>query len=566
MSCKINTYYNNSQSCSQTTSCGSGKALNYGNKPCSTSNSCNPNTYSCAPAVGDSQYLINQNIESQRCQQKTSCKTKKIYSNNNNCCQDEQWPPPTTTDCDPNTITLYVGRGGNYCNINEAFKSLPKDDTKKYKLYLQPGITHNLNISPDCDHNDVSLLGDVHKSVGVFYGQNCALEGLSVPYSKVQLRNGSGLGPYNIKMDKCCNPCGPFSLSVFSQSDYDPDFSEINNKYTLIFKHANGSTTKHPVLYGNCNTITLACPISTCGCLKTGEGFYLEPNTTLNFCGDGDQTLLMEERLELYGFVLTGQRQTFIGATEGSLSVGHCVSLMDHFVGYGKLDCPLPNVWLNETYFSGCNGRMISQTWLGSKSNLEFTNCSGVNILTSIVLQSDKGINLLNGSSVSFPYTMLYKNNKALYIGSGSTASIPGCLFKCNNMAVYCTSNSNLTAEYSLKAPVTTFTTYFDRNNTAIELNENATAILDVGTFSKNKLTSVVHGQSQIAVLNLTIDSLSNPYPNQYNPAFNGTGIVHIDPLGIATVYPAVPVVPGQKTTVLGTTGATSSSNIYNEN
>lgn len=523
-----------------------------------SSNSCNPQTYALAPAVGDSQYLINQQVNSQR-----SCKpkSKKVYYRKQYCEEAEEcetWPPPTETDGDINTITLYVGKGGNYSNINEAMKAIPKDNTQKYRLHLQPCMTHNVSISVDCEHNDVALLGDLHTGVGVFYGQNCAMENLSLPYSKAQLRSGNGLGPYKILLNKSCNPCGPFSLSVISQSDADPNFSQINYNYTLIFKHANGTTTKHPVLNGNCSTLTLSCPICIDGCIKDGEGFYLEPNTTLNFCGDGDQTFLMEGSLEFHGFNLTGARQTFIGSTGSTLALRNNVVLMEHFIGSGQLDSPLANVWGGEAYFIGNTGRMISQTWLGSKASLEFTNAASVQVLTSTILQTDKGINILNGSVVGLPYCLLYKNTKALYIGSGSTGVVPGAMFKKNGMGTFVTSNSNLTAEYSLKAPVGSFQTYYVCNERAIETTDSATSTLDVATFKNNKLTFITHGQSQISILQLSLDINTNPYPNLYNPAFNGAASVYIDPLLVSIVYP---ILPGQPTILMSGSGSTISYN-----
>ena len=505
--------------------------------------SCYPENYECAPAVGDSQYLINAQLKKNK---KAICKPKpKKYCCNpcdDPCEEKTVWPPEISIDSDPMTLNLFVGKGGNYCDINDAIKSLPKGTGQRFRLYLEPCQVHNLTISLDCELMNLTIIGDTNnvgglpKGYGVFYGQQVATENLSIPYSKSQLKSGSGVGSYTLLFDKICNPCGPFTITVKSSTGEDPDFSDVTAGTTLSFLRYTGDFTKYKVLYGNCNTITVNCPIAIDSCTKQGEGFFLHPTTTLNFCGQGTQTLLTEEYLELTGLNLTGGRQTTIGTKRGAFTAGFTVNKMDHFVGVGRLDWSLPNVILGETYFVGCIGNIISSTWIGNKASCQLSNSNSVNMLTCNVLHTELGVKALNGSAVSTPYTFWLKNNAALYAGSGSTVSIPGNYFRCNTSAVYSIGNSNITAEYATKAPIESFMIYFLNNGTAVTTVDNSSVLLDTATFNANTTLSITYGQSQITVSKLIVD-LNNTSRNIFDAAFFAYDPVHVGSDGVTTVH-----------------------------
>lgn len=519
---------------------------------------CYPEKYECAPAVGDSQYLINAQLEKNK---KVICKPKPKKYCCNPCpepCEKPSWPPEIPIDSDDKTINLFVGKGGNYCDINQAIKSLPKGTSYRHKIYLQPGITHNLTISLDCELTNLTIIGDCSntgglcKGYGVFYGHKCSIETLSIPYSKAQLKSGSGIGSYDLLFDRVCNPCGPYTITV--RSSEPPDFSNVVPGSTLTFMRSTGDFLKYKVLYGNCNTITVNCPICIDGCVKQGEGLFLEPTTTLNFCGEGNQTLLTEEYLELNGLVLIGNRQTTIGTKRGALTSTFCVNKMEHCVFTGRLDFSLPNVIIGETYFNGCFGNIISSTWLGNKSVCQLSNSNSVNILCCNIINTELGVRAINGSAVNTSYSFWLKNKSALYSGSGSTVSIPGNYFKCNTIAVYSNGNSNITAEYSIKSPLESFMIYFLNNGTAITTVDNSCVLLDTATFNANITTTITYGQSQVTVTKLIID-LNSAMINIYDAAFKNYDPVHISPLDGITVKSIIKL-PGALGVELSTSGA----------
>lgn len=311
-----------------------------------------------------------------------------------------------------------------------------------YVVHLPPG-NHTMSESHSSDLPFLRLMGDVQQVKGVGYFHQV---GLWEDYNHI-----------HNEYDVCEGGEAPFCLSVncdqiHVDSCTSPDFSSVRCGDELTFFHRDGKMTHHHVVKGCKRKLYLDHPVPLKGkCVVKGEGFWIHPNVTVDFCSRHckSQKLLVEHRLEFLGLRIHTSNPVFVGTTGGHSEVSHSTveGKCGGLIHEGKADWSRPNVWTNKlTFNDASNGFTYLQSFVGCNAGLIAHSNAQTKFHYGIFLGNRVGVDLHNHGKVALFSSFFCSCDTGLSARHNSEASIPKTRFLQCELAVTVLHNSHVSA------------------------------------------------------------------------------------------------------------------------
>lgn len=257
--------------------------------------------------------------------------------------------------CHTETATVWTELLVPSCEYRDFTEALTEIQHKSgnFLIKLKNG-THYMDIDFDRSQvNGLKIVGDPSPVKGLFYEQN----GGQMMVAESQFINEynyqvGGLGTWNLTVVNNL-------ITVSGNSGQNnPDFSVLTRDDVVVFRHANGSYTRHIVCSAKDNTITLYdSPLLLGETLLGGMGFFVEPLAKVT--SSVPRRLYVLDRLVWSGVVFDLPFPSYQGALQGTSQIGQSVISGGYFqVGYA--DNVYPNV-VTGTYSVTAAARGLTQ-------------------------------------------------------------------------------------------------------------------------------------------------------------------------------------------------------------